>query len=122
MVFGQHAQVVQPIDRVNGKWVLHSSGNLIAQSGPAQPYTYDGYVAEIEFREQTDGTWTSDRVVWAPTAITHHRSSSPAGVLLIPEALDAGEGDPEALRASAARTRAIVTALVDEGLEELDAS
>lgn len=121
VVFGQHAHVVQPIDKVNGKWVLYGSGNLIAQSGPAQPYAYDGYVAEIEFREQADGTWTSDRVVWAPTAITHHRSSSPARVLLIPDALAAGEGDPDALKASAERTRKVVTSRVDEGLEELGA-
>lgn len=115
-VFGQHAHVVQPIDRVNGKWVVYGAGNLIAQSGPPYPYTYDGYMAEFTFTETSPGVFDSE-LIWAPTHITRHRNGSPARVYLIPEALDQGIGPTTQLKESAARTRAIVGQV--PGLREL---
>ncbi len=118
VVFGQHTHVVQPIEKVHGKWVLFGSGNLIAQSGPAQPRSYDGYMAEIRFDERPDGRFVVTRVEWAPTHITKHRSGSPARVYLVPDALAKGQGPAAELRRSAARTRAVVAAKAPEGLVE----
>ena len=118
-VFGQHAHVVQPIDKVNAKWVLYGCGNLMAQSGQAKPYTYDGYVAELSFVEQEDGSFTSTGVRWAPTFITKHGRGNPARVLLIPYALAQGVWDADALEQSAERTRRIVAGRNPEGLVEL---
>lgn len=118
-VFGQHAHVVQPIDKVNDKWVLYGSGNLIAQSGPAKPYTYDGYLAEIKFVEEAPGEFVAEGVEWAPTYITKHQGSAPARVHLIPAALEEGVGDQAALEKSAERTRKIVEEYEPDGLVEL---
>ena len=59
LVIGQHAHVVQPITRLNGTWVAYGAGNLIAQSGPAQPRTYDGYLATFTFTEGEGGTFSA---------------------------------------------------------------
>lgn len=117
-VFGQHAHVVQPIDKVNDKWVLYGSGNLIAQSGPSKPWTYDGYMATITLSEQPDGAFSAKQVEWAPTYITRHSRSNPARVYLIPDALAEGEGPAGELKKSASRTREIVTKNNPAGLVE----
>lgn len=117
-VFGQHAHVVQPIDKVNGKWVLYGSGNLIAQSGPSKPYTYDGYMAEITLNEHPDGSFSADTVEWAPTYITKHSQGKPARVYLIPDALAAGDGPKKQLQQSAQRTRSVVAQHAPAGLVE----
>nr|WP_159087489.1 CapA family protein [Tessaracoccus timonensis] len=117
-VFGQHAHVVQPIDKVNDKWVLYGSGNLIAQSGPSKPWTYDGYMATITLNEQPDGSFAAKQVEWAPTYITRHSRSNPARVYLIPDALAKGEGPAEELKKSASRTRENVTKNKPAGLVE----
>lgn len=120
-VFGQHAHVVQPIEKVNGKWVLFGSGNLIAQSGPAKPWTYDGYMAEVTLIEQPGGSFKAQQVAWAPTYITRYSRGNPARVYLIPDALKQGEGPTGEMKKSAARTRKIVTKHSPEGLVERNA-
>lgn len=117
LVIGQHAHVVQPISQVNGKWVAYGAGNLIAQSGPPKPLTYDGYLATFTFTESETG-FLATAAEFAPTFITHHRTDAPARVLVISEALEAGTGDPTALQASAARTRETVLSLGAKGLNE----
>ena len=117
-LFGQHAHVVQPIDRVNDKWVVYGAGNLIASSGPAQPLTYDGYVAQVTFTEQSGGGFTATAAEYAPTMITKHTRSNPARVYLIPDELAAGTSLEKEMQASAARTRATVNSLGVEGLTE----
>lgn len=117
LVVGQHAHVVQPITSMNGKWVAYGAGNLIAQSGPPMPVTYDGYLATFTFTEQ-DGEFVSTDAEFAPTFITKYRSATPARVLVISEALAAGRGDVAELQASAARTCETVLALGARGLKE----
>lgn len=117
-LFGQHAHVVQPIDRVNGKWVVYGAGNLIASSGPAQPRTYDGYLAQVTFTEQADGSFVASAAEYAPTMITKHSGSRPARVYLIPDEVKAGNPLADEMQASAARTRTTVYSLGVEGLTE----
>ncbi|MHA6524651.1 CapA family protein [Tessaracoccus sp. G1721] len=117
-LFGQHAHVVQPIDKVNGKWVVYGAGNLIAASGPAKPRTYDGYLAQVTFTEQADGSFVASAAEYAPTMITKHSGSRPARVYLIPDELAAGNPLAEEMQASAARTRKTVYSLGVEGLTE----
>lgn len=117
-LFGQHAHVVQPIDRVNGKWVIYGAGNLIASSGPAQPRTYDGFVAQVTFTEQRGGGFTATAAEFAPTMITKYTRNTPARVYVIPDELAAGTPMEEEMQASAARTRATVNSLGVEGLTE----
>ncbi|HMR47933.1 MAG TPA: CapA family protein [Arachnia sp.] len=118
MVFGQHAHVVQPIDVVNGKWVIYGSGNLIAASGPAQPRTYDGFMAQVTFTEQPDGSFRATAAEFAPTMITKHSRGTPARVYLIPDELERGTDLEQAMRESAERTRDTVRSLEVAGLTE----
>ncbi|MCB0886476.1 MAG: CapA family protein [Propionibacteriaceae bacterium] len=118
MVFGQHAHVVQPIDKVNDKWVIYGAGNLIAASGPAQPRTYDGLMAEVSFEEREDGGFVATAAEFAPTMITKKSGNTPARVYLIPDELKAGNKRAAELKASAARTRKTVRSLDVEGLTE----
>ena len=117
-VFGQHAHVVQPITRVNGKWVVYGAGNLIAASSPAQPYTYDGYIAQITFTEQEGGGFTATAAEYAPTFITKLSGARPARVFLSPDELAKGTPLAAEMRQSAERTRTVVYSLGAEGLTE----
>lgn len=118
MVFGQHAHVVQPIDKVNDKWVIYGAGNLIASSGPAQPRTYDGFVAQVTFEEKEEGGFVATAAEFAPTMITKKSGNTPARVYLIPDELTAGTKRAAEMKASAERTRKTVRSLDVEGLTE----
>lgn len=118
LVFGQHAHVVQPITRVNGKWVIYGAGNLIAASGPGQPHTYDGYVAQVTFTEQEAGGFIATAAEYAPTFITKLSGGRPARVHLIPDELAKGTPLAAQLQESAERTRTVVYSLGAEGLTE----
>ncbi len=118
LVFGQHAHVVQPVDKVNGTWVIYGLGNLIAASGPAKPRTYDGVMVEITFTEQSDGGFEATAAEFAPTFISRMAGGRPARVHLISDALAAGTPLEAEMRASAERTRRTVLSLGVEGLTE----
>lgn len=120
LVIGQHTHVAQPITRMNGKWVAYGAGNLIAQSGPPYPFTYEGYLATFTFSEQPDGSFRASAAEFAPTFITKHRSGHPARVYIISDALAAGVGNAGDLKASEARTRETVMSMggADQGLTE----
>lgn len=118
MVFGQHAHVVQPIDKVNDKWVIYGAGNLIASSGPAQPRTYDGFMAQVTFEEKEEGGFVATAAEFAPTMITKKSGNTPARVYLIPDELTAGTKRAAEMKASAERTRKTVRSLDVEGLTE----
>lgn len=96
------------------------ASNLIAASGPAKPYTYDGYLAQFTFTEQEEGgfTATATAAEYTPTFITPLRGGQPARVHLIPDALAAGTPLAEEMQRSAERTRTVVYSLGAEGLTE----
>ncbi|NHB85838.1 hypothetical protein G7085_18160 [Tessaracoccus sp. HDW20] len=81
---------MQPVDRVNGKWVIYGTGNLIGASGPPKPLTYDGFMAQVTFTEKPDGTFAATAAEYAPTMITPLRGGLPSRVHLIPDELRAG--------------------------------
>ncbi len=68
-VVGQHPHVVQPIERVNDKFVVFSEGNLVSNQGPAAGLpaeTQDGIVALLHFKAVGDRV-TVRRVTYIPT-------------------------------------------------------
>ena len=67
LVLGEHAHVVQPITRVNGKWVVYGMGNMVAQQELGQPRTYEGITVRFEFRERRDGTFRVSEAAYVPT-------------------------------------------------------
>lgn len=73
-IVGQHAHVVQPIQRVRGVPVVFGEGNLVSGQGtfagmPAA--TGDGYVALLRIRVTGDGRDRLRRVDYVPVEVTH---------------------------------------------------
>jgi len=105
-VIGQGPHAVQPIERINGKFVVFSEGNLISNQSPAAGLpasSQDGLIALL--RCVTDGHGTRvTGVRYVPVFV----SQPDYTVLPVGLALKSGEGDPTLLRESYVRTVDIV--------------
>lgn len=69
VVVGQGPHVVQPIERINGKFVVFSEGNLVSNQGTATNLpaeTQDGLIALLNFKAVGERV-TVRRVTYAPT-------------------------------------------------------
>jgi poly-gamma-glutamate synthesis protein (capsule biosynthesis protein) len=71
-IVGQHAHVVQPIRRVNGKPVVFGEGNLVSNQTAAccPAEAQDGLIALIDF-VSTHGRVRATRVRYVPTWVRH---------------------------------------------------
>ncbi len=78
-VYGHHAHVVQPYDKVNGKWVVYGLGNAIAQQDTAVTGVYDGNTARVTFVERPDGSFGVSTLEYIPTMITPYDDADPTG-------------------------------------------
>jgi poly-gamma-glutamate synthesis protein (capsule biosynthesis protein) len=81
LVLGEHAHVVQPITRVNGKWVVYRLGNMVAQSEVERPDAYEGIAIDFEFTERPDGRWRVSRAAYVPTQWNHYRRGNPIRIV-----------------------------------------
>lgn len=110
-LYGHHAHVVQPYDRVNGTWVVYGLGNAIAQQDTAVEGVYDGNTCRVTFREQRNGGFEVAKLEYIPTMITHYDGVHPMRWLNVPQSL----GDPadSALHGPLAATEQRVTAAVN---------
>jgi Bacterial capsule synthesis protein PGA_cap len=105
-VVGQHAHVVQPIRRVNGKLVVFGAGNLLSNQTAAccPAAAQDGLIARLHVVVPAGGGRARlRRVSYVPTWVRHPDYA----VLPVGDALRRGLADPAALRASYARTVAV---------------
>jgi hypothetical protein len=104
-VVGHGPHVVQPIERMRGKLVLFSVGNLLSNQTAAccAAASQDGIVGLLDLVVDGEG----DRIETAryvPVYVNHPDYT----VLPVGDALEAGQGDPESLRASYERTVSVV--------------
>jgi poly-gamma-glutamate synthesis protein (capsule biosynthesis protein) len=67
LVLGHHAHVVQPFERINGKWIAYGLGNHIAQQD--LPITYDSAIARFTFTRGPDGHYAVTTAEAIPTLI-----------------------------------------------------
>ncbi len=105
-VIGQGPHAVQPIERINDKFVVFSEGNLISNQSPAAGLpaeSQDGLVALLRCVTDGHGTRVTE-VRYVPVFV----SQPDYTVLPVGPALKKGEGDPTLLRASYARTVGVV--------------
>jgi hypothetical protein len=113
LIYGHHAHVVQPYDRVNGTWVVYGLGNAVAQQDADVEGVYDGNTCRVTFTEKPDGSFAVSRLEYLPTMITHFDGVHPMRWLDVAKDLH----DPAfaslrpALRATRARVSADVNLL-----------
>ena len=73
---GNHAHVVQPLLRINGKWVICRLGNNIAAQVTPVEGTRQGLLVRVTFSQDTTGAWTTSDIAYVPSR-PRRRSASP---------------------------------------------
>lgn len=77
LVYGHHAHVPEPFDKVNGTWVAYGLGNFIAQQLTSMPDTYRGITSRFELTERPSGEFAVTDVAYLPTQITPYEAGDP---------------------------------------------
>jgi poly-gamma-glutamate synthesis protein (capsule biosynthesis protein) len=93
LVLGHHAHVVQPIEHVDGEWVVYGMGNFVAHQSTARPRTEEGLLVRFTFTEG-EGGWHATAAEYAPLLV--ERAAPPVRLVDVRAALAAG-GDPARL-------------------------
>jgi hypothetical protein len=114
LVFAEHAHVVQPITRVNGKWVVYGMGNMVGQSDPKYPRAYEGISVRFTFTEQKHG-FAVTRAAYIPTSWNVYSPGHPIRVRPVLAALRHGVGDRARLLEARRMTRLAVDGLDPHG-------
>ncbi len=81
LVLGEHAHVVQPITKVNGKWVVYGMGNMVAQQDPARPDTFQGILVRFRFTERRSGRFAVTRASYVPIGWNLYHPGRPIRVV-----------------------------------------
>ena len=68
LIVGHHAHVVQPFEKINGKWVAYGLGNQIARHDEPRGTTEEGVIARFRFVKGPDG-WHVERAEYIPTLV-----------------------------------------------------
>jgi poly-gamma-glutamate synthesis protein (capsule biosynthesis protein) len=111
LIVGHHAHVLQPIERVNGRWVAFGLGNHVSNMTDAYGWpasSQDGAVLRVTMQRRPDGTIAVGRPEVTPTWVDRDN-----GWVVRPVIADlADPATPAAVRAqlsaSLERTRAVV--------------
>ena len=69
LLYGHHAHVVQPVERVHGKWVVYGLGNAVAAQGVRRVGTRDGLLVRIQLVRDAAGRWHDGRLDWVPSLV-----------------------------------------------------
>jgi len=67
LLYGHHVHVVQPMEKINGKWAIYGLGNNIAAQGSEVTGTRDGLLVRVQFSQDAAGAWTTSDVAWVPS-------------------------------------------------------
>jgi poly-gamma-glutamate capsule biosynthesis protein CapA/YwtB (metallophosphatase superfamily) len=67
LVYGHHAHVVQPLQKINGKWVIYGLGNNIAAQETPVEGTHRGLLVRVTFSQDRAGGWSTSDVAWVPS-------------------------------------------------------
>ncbi|MBY5161970.1 CapA family protein [Salsipaludibacter albus] len=103
LVVGHHAHVVQPVEHVDGTWVLFGLGNHL--SNQVADDERDGLLAIVTFGPDDDGGWEVSGIEAVPTWVdrdTHRVLPTTA------EVADITDGLGDQLAASRTRTAAVL--------------
>jgi poly-gamma-glutamate capsule biosynthesis protein CapA/YwtB (metallophosphatase superfamily) len=110
LLLGHHAHVVQPIENVNGEWVVYGMGNLMANHAEPQGPKAEGLLTRFTFVEDlSTGGFEATTAEYLPLYQTYE---FPVEVLVVPAALasgDTGTASTTRLEQALARTTRVVT-------------
>ncbi|WP_426562902.1 CapA family protein [Angustibacter sp. McL0619] len=70
LVYGHHAHVVQPVQKVNGKWVVYGLGNTVAAHNVPKLDNREGLLVRVQLVREASGRWRSGRLDWVPSFMT----------------------------------------------------
>ncbi len=91
LILGSHTHVVQPVERINGKYVVYGMGNFLARHAPCcdSPPTFDGVIVHVVV-EATAGRLRVTALTYTPTMV------DPGTLVVVPvaAALAAGAASP----------------------------
>ena len=68
LIIGTHVHAVQPIEKINGKWVVYGMGNEVAKHEEPRGYTEEGLIARFKFVQGPQG-WTVEQAQYRPTLV-----------------------------------------------------
>jgi poly-gamma-glutamate capsule biosynthesis protein CapA/YwtB (metallophosphatase superfamily) len=109
LIYGHHAHVVQPFDRIHGTWVAYGLGNAIAQQETDMIGVWEGITARFTFTERPSGRFDVTKTEFIPTFISGYDPADPKMRWLnIPENLndpDVSKGEKAQMRAALARIK-----------------
>lgn len=118
LVVGHHAHVLQPIERVNGTWVVFGLGNVLSNMPTSDNWpaaSQDAAVVTVEFEVTAAGDVAVGRPVAHPTWVDKDDGWQ---VLLVLDELagdDLSAGERDRLERSLARTRSVMGDFVPSG-------
>jgi poly-gamma-glutamate synthesis protein (capsule biosynthesis protein) len=67
LILGAHAHVVQPMQQIDGEWVVYGMGNQVARHANPVAASREGIMPVITFTEQGDGTFRATAARIVPT-------------------------------------------------------
>jgi len=108
LVIGEHVHVIQPITKVNGKWVVYGMGNLIAQQPTNLPRTYEGLTVRFTFTGTIGGRFSVSKAEYIGTNFTN---GDPIRLYPVVSSLASGKGPTARLQTARAAIKASVNLL-----------
>lgn len=118
LVYGHHVHVVQPWDKINDKWVAYGLGNMVANHEVGKRRAYEGVTSRFTFTENMDGTFKVTEAEYIPTMVTEWWPGLDLRLWPVVDTLNTGEGQTELLQTAQEMTRAAVTSLGAEGMQQ----
>lgn len=114
LIVGEHVHVLQPVEQINGVWVVYGMSNLISNLPGGADFpdaAQDGALFTLSVTRGADGSFTTSRPVAHPTWVDH------SGYVIRPVLEDLADpstpaGVRGALQQSLARTRAVLGSYV----------
>jgi len=70
LILGCHEHVVQPIQRIGGKWVVYGMGNQLARHADPINDNREGIMPVFRFSETSPGRWRVTKAIAIPTWVT----------------------------------------------------
>ncbi len=90
LVLGHHAHVVQPVEHVDGEWVVYGLGNFVAHHETPLPANEEGMLVRFTFTEGAAG-WRVTQAEYAALLVSR---SGPVRLVDVGATLAAGTADP----------------------------